>query len=62
MCEFFQAHIAIELQMNEEGLERYTNLSNAGFAKSNYILLQTAMVHYHARGKPCLSSIRVVSV
>ncbi|KAK2572368.1 Cell division cycle protein 23-like protein [Acropora cervicornis] len=35
--------------MNDEGLERYANLSQAGFSENKYILLQTALAHYHAR-------------
>ena len=50
MTQFFQAHVAIDLQMNEEGLERYANLSQSGFAENKYILLQTALAQYHARG------------
>ena len=50
MTQFFQAHVAIDLQMNDEGLERYANLSQAGFSENKYILLQTALAHYHARG------------
>lgn len=50
MTQFFQAHVAIELQSYEEGLERYSNLSQAGFSKNKYILLQTALAQYHARG------------
>ncbi|XP_068709023.1 cell division cycle protein 23 homolog isoform X1 [Montipora foliosa] len=49
MAQFFQAHVAIDLQMNDEGLERYANLSQAGFSENKYILLQTALAHYHAR-------------
>jgi len=49
MTQFFQAHVAIDLQMNDEGLERYANLSQAGFSENKYILLQTALAHYHAR-------------
>jgi len=50
MSQFFQANVAIDLQLNEEGLERYANLSQAGFSENKYILLQTALVQYHARG------------
>ena len=50
MAQFFQANVAIDLQLNEEGLERYANLSQAGFSESKYILLQTALAQYHARG------------
>ena len=50
MTQFFQAHVAIDLQMNEEGLERYANLSQSGFSENKYILLQTALAQYHARG------------
>lgn len=49
MAQFFQAHVAIDLQLNEEGLERYTKLSQAGFADNKYVLLQTALAQYHAR-------------
>ncbi|XP_068742918.1 cell division cycle protein 23 homolog [Montipora capricornis] len=49
MAQFFQAHVAIDLQMNDEGLEKYANLSQAGFSENKYILLQTALAHYHAR-------------
>jgi len=49
MAQFFQANVAIDLQLNEEGLERYANLSQAGFSENKYILLQTALVQYHAR-------------
>ena len=51
MNEFFQAHVAIDLQLNEEGLERYASLSQAGFSENKYILLQTALAQYHTRGK-----------
>ena len=50
MTQFFQAHVAIDLQSYEEGLERYSNLSQAGFSENKYILLQTALAQYHARG------------
>ena len=50
MAQFFQAHVAIDLQLNEEGLERYAHLSQAGFADNKYVLLQTALAQYHARG------------
>ena len=50
MAQFFQAHVAIDLQLNEEGLERYTKLSQTGFADNKYVLLQTALAQYHARG------------
>lgn len=50
MTQFFQAHVAIDLQSYEEGLERYSNLSQAGFSDNKYILLQTALAKYHARG------------
>ncbi|XP_073241538.1 cell division cycle protein 23 homolog isoform X2 [Porites lutea] len=49
MTQFFQAHVAIDLQSYEEGLERYSNLSQAGFSENKYILLQTALAQYHAR-------------
>ena len=50
ITQFFQAHVAIDLQSYEEGLERYSNLSQAGFSENKYILLQTALAQYHARG------------
>jgi len=50
MVQFFQANVAIDLQLNEEGLERYANLGQAGFSENKYILLQTALAQYHARG------------
>ena len=50
MTQFFQAHVAIDLQSYEEGLEKYSNLSQAGFSENKYILLQTALAQYHARG------------
>ena len=54
MAQFFQAHVAIDLQLNEEGLERYTKLSQAGFADNKYVLLQTALAQYHVRGTSLL--------
>ena len=50
MSQFFQANVAIDLQFNEEGLERCANLSQAGFSENKYILLQTALVKYHTGG------------
>ena len=50
MKEFFIAHTYLELQLNEEALKRYTNLSENGFSTSTYIISQIAVAHHNVRG------------
>jgi len=49
MKYFFLGHAYLEYQMNNEALEIYSELQNAGFSESNYLLAQTAIAHHNKR-------------
>ncbi len=57
MKDFFFAHLALELQQNEDSLKMYEALSSV-FPESNYILSQTAIANYNLRGCSCCSKRR----
>lgn len=49
MKDFFLAHTYLEIQMNESALEIYTDLVDAGFSKSTYIMAQIAIAYHNMR-------------
>lgn len=51
MKRFFLAHTALEQLNNDEAMEMYCCLREQGFAKSSYLLAQTAIAHHNRRGK-----------
>lgn len=51
MKSFFVAHTHIELFLNDEGLQLFEELKNAGFQKSTYITAQTAIAYHNKRSE-----------
>lgn len=51
MKNFFIAHMYLELQLIDEGLELYYQLQSMGFQKNGYVLAQTAIAVHYRRGK-----------
>ena len=51
MRKFFLAHTYLELQLNDEALQIYTELQEAGLDGSTYIMAQVAITHHNQRGK-----------
>lgn len=51
---FFLAHTQIELFLNDEGLEMFEKLQEAGFRKCTYITAQIAIA-YHNKRSECLA-------
>ncbi|XP_050720538.1 cell division cycle protein 23 homolog isoform X1 [Eriocheir sinensis] len=49
MRRLFLAHTYLELQLNDEALEIYTSLQDAGLANSTYIMAQVAITHHNQR-------------
>lgn len=49
MKYFFIAHMYLELQLIDEGLELYYDLQRMGFQKNVYVLAQTAIAVHHRR-------------
>ncbi|CAH1396838.1 unnamed protein product [Nezara viridula] len=49
MKHFFLAHAYLEQQMNDEALDIYNELQNAGFNGSSYLLAQKAIVFHNKR-------------
>ncbi|KAK7072146.1 Anaphase-promoting complex subunit 23 [Halocaridina rubra] len=49
MKKMFYAHTYLELQLNDEALEIYTNLQDAGLQNSTYIMAQVAITHHNQR-------------
>ncbi|XP_045605191.1 cell division cycle protein 23 homolog isoform X2 [Procambarus clarkii] len=49
MRKLFYAHTYLELQLNDEALEIYTSLQDAGLAHSTYIMAQVAITHHNQR-------------
>ncbi|XP_063884068.1 cell division cycle protein 23 homolog [Scylla paramamosain] len=49
MRRLFLAHTYLELQLNDEALEIYTSLQNAGLHHSTYIMAQVAITHHNQR-------------
>lgn len=54
---FFLAHTQIELFLNDEGLEMFEQLQEAGFRKCTYITAQIAIA-YHNKRSECLAGRR----
>ncbi|KAL1124396.1 hypothetical protein AAG570_001025 [Ranatra chinensis] len=52
MKHFFLAHTYLEQLLNDEALEIYTELQNAGFSDSSYLLAQTAIGFHNKRDVP----------
>lgn len=50
MRKLFHAHTYLELQLNDEALEIYTGLQDAGLLHSTYIMAQVAITHHNQRG------------
>lgn len=57
MKQFFLAHAYLEQQMNDEALDIYNELQNAGFNGSSYLLAQKAIVFHNKRGDLIRSKI-----
>ena len=51
MKMFFDAHAALEMQLNTEAVQLYNDILNSGFQKSSYVLSQMAVAQYNIRGK-----------
>ncbi|KAK3868893.1 hypothetical protein Pcinc_025751 [Petrolisthes cinctipes] len=49
MRKLFHAHTYLELQLNDEALEIYTSLQDAGLQQSTYIMAQVAITHHNQR-------------
>ncbi|XP_073986828.1 cell division cycle protein 23 [Rhodnius prolixus] len=49
MKHFFLGHAYLEQQLNDEALKIYTDLQNAGFSQSTYLLAQIANAHHNKR-------------
>ncbi|XP_042239731.1 cell division cycle protein 23 homolog isoform X2 [Homarus americanus] len=49
MRKLFHAHTYLELQLNDEALEIYTGLQDAGLLHSTYIMAQVAITHHNQR-------------
>ncbi|XP_064103246.1 cell division cycle protein 23 homolog isoform X1 [Macrobrachium nipponense] len=49
MRKMFYAHTYLELQLNEEALEIYSSLQEAGLHHSTYIMAQVAITHHNQR-------------
>ncbi|XP_047471671.1 cell division cycle protein 23 homolog [Penaeus chinensis] len=49
MRKLFLAHTYLELQLNDEALEIYTGLQEAGLSHSTYIMAQVAITHHNQR-------------
>ena len=49
--DFFLAAASLRLELVEDALSYYTNLSAVGFGSSSYITAQLALVNYHKKGK-----------
>lgn len=49
MKQFFLGHTYLELQLNEEVLKTYDVLRQSGFARSTYLMAQTAIAHHNRR-------------
>ena len=47
IAPIFSAHTYLELHMNEEALNIYKDISNAGLERSTYLMSQIALAHYH---------------
>ena len=50
MRKLFLAHTYLELQLNDEALQIYTELQEAGLHMSTYIMAQVAITHHNQRG------------
>lgn len=59
MRKLFLAHTYLELQLNDEALEIYTGLQEAGLSHSTYIMAQVAITHHNQRGKSTSSKMCV---
>lgn len=62
MRRLFLAHTYLELQLNDEALEIYTSLQDAGLANSTYIMAQVAITHHNQRGEWYCWSVVVLVV
>lgn len=52
--QLFKAQAYLELQLNEEALNIYMQLSDAGLSQSSYIKAQTALALHNLRRKSTL--------
>ncbi len=47
---FFLAQTSLELQQNEDAFRLYSELQDAGFARSSYVMAQIAVAYHNLRG------------